>query len=170
MSGLRPSRFQRLLCQNSLIDGQKGGAGFGEYVVSCSKMKFHMKKLLLAGIFLIGATVSYSQPFAGNAAPGDTLTRDERMGWWREARFGMFIHWGVYAELAGEYDGHTIGKAAEWIMNRGKIPVAKYHEAARKFNPVKYDADAWVRTARDAGMKYIVITAKHHDGDRKSVV
>ncbi|HLZ89103.1 MAG TPA: alpha-L-fucosidase [Puia sp.] len=131
-----------------------------------------MKKLLIIGCFvMVAAVYGSAQPLvkemtgAGNAVSGrDTLTRDERMGWWREARFGMFIHWGVYAELAGEYDGHTIGKAAEWIMNRGKIPVATYQQVARRFNPVKYDADAWVRLAREAGMKYIVITAKHHDG------
>ena len=86
------------------------------------------------------------------------------MQWWREARFGMFIHWGVYAVLGGVYDEHPIGHAAEWIMNRGKIPVAEYQAVARRFNPVKYDPDAWVKMARDAGMKYIVITAKHHDG------
>ena len=101
---------------------------------------------------------------AGDNLTLDTLTRDERMEWWREARFGMFIHWGVYAVLGGVYDGHPIGHAAEWIMNRGKIPVAEYHKVARQFNPVKYDPEAWVRMAKDAGMKYIVITAKHHDG------
>lgn len=107
-----------------------------------------------------------AQPLSREASsiPGDTLSRDQRMEWWREARFGMFIHWGVYAVLAGEYDGHPIGHAAEWIMNRGKIPVAEYHKVAYQFNPVKYDADAWVHMAKDAGMKYIVITAKHHDG------
>ncbi|HWB92131.1 MAG TPA: alpha-L-fucosidase [Puia sp.] len=94
----------------------------------------------------------------------DTLTRDERMGWWRDARFGMFIHWGVYSVLGGEYDGHQINKAGEWIMNRGKIPVAKYQKIAHQFNPVKYDPEAWVKIAKEAGMKYIVITAKHHDG------
>jgi alpha-L-fucosidase len=92
------------------------------------------------------------------------LTRDERMQWWREARFGMFIHWGVYAQLAGVYQGHAVGHGAEWIMNRGKIPVAEYQQVARQFNPTKYDPDAWVRMAKEAGMKYIVITAKHHDG------
>ncbi|MBG0859183.1 MAG: alpha-L-fucosidase [Bacteroidales bacterium] len=92
------------------------------------------------------------------------LTRDERMVWWREARFGMFIHWGVYAVPAGEWKGQRIGGIGEWIMNRGKIPVAEYQQIARQFNPVKYDPDAWVRMARDAGMKYIVITSKHHDG------
>ena len=101
---------------------------------------------------------------SGQAASGQTLDRDERMQWWREARFGMFIHWGVYAVPAGTYHGHRINKAAEWIMNRGKIPVAEYQQFARQFNPVKYDPEAWVKMAKAAGMKYIVITAKHHDG------
>ena len=86
------------------------------------------------------------------------------MEWWREARFGMFIHWGVYAVPAGTYKGQKINRIGEWIMNRGKIPVAEYQAFAKEFNPVKYDPDAWVRMAKDAGMKYIVITAKHHDG------
>lgn len=95
----------------------------------------------------------------------EKLSKDERMEWWREARFGMFIHWGVYAQFAGVYKGHEQRRGgAEWIMNRCKIPVAEYQEMAKKFNPVKYDADAWVKMAKDAGMKYIVITAKHHDG------
>lgn len=93
-----------------------------------------------------------------------TLTRDERMKWWREARFGMFIHWGDYAQWAGMYHGHEVGRGGEWIMNRGKIPVAEYQAEAKKFNPVNYNPDEWVRMAKDAGMKYIVITAKHHDG------
>ena len=93
-----------------------------------------------------------------------TLSKDERMKWWREARFGLFIHWGVYAVPAGTYKGIQINRIGEWIMNRGKIPVAEYQKFAQEFNPVKYDADAWVKMAKDAGMKYIVITAKHHDG------
>lgn len=90
--------------------------------------------------------------------------KDARMEWWREARFGMFIHWGVYAVPAGVYDGKDVSGIGEWIMNRGKIPVARYREYAKKFNPVKYDPEAWVKLAKDAGMKYIVITSKHHDG------
>jgi alpha-L-fucosidase len=86
------------------------------------------------------------------------------MEWWREARFGMFIHWGVYAIPAGTWDGRQIGGIGEWIMNRGKISVRDYQEMAKQFNPVKYDPDAWVKMAKDAGMKYIVITSKHHDG------
>jgi alpha-L-fucosidase len=92
------------------------------------------------------------------------LTKDERMQWWREARFGMFIHWGVYSLPAGIWNGRQIGGIGEWIMNRGKIPVADYQAMAKQFNPIKYDPDAWVRMAKDAGMKYIVITSKHHDG------
>ncbi len=90
--------------------------------------------------------------------------KDHRMEWWREARFGMFIHWGVYAVPAGIYKGQKINRIGEWIMNRGKIPVAEYQEFAKEFNPVKYDPEAWVKMAKDAGMKYIVITSKHHDG------
>lgn len=90
--------------------------------------------------------------------------RDARMEWWREARFGMFIHWGVYSVPAGVYDGKDIGWLGEWIMNSGKIPIARYKQYAKDFNPVKYDPEAWVTMAKDAGMKYIIITAKHHDG------
>ena len=92
-------------------------------------------------------------------------SKDKRMEWWREARFGMFIHWGVYSVLGGVYKGHHMRHGgAEWIMNRMKIPVNEYQQYAKEFDPVKYDADAWVKMAKDAGMKYIVITAKHHDG------
>ena len=86
------------------------------------------------------------------------------MAWWREARFGMFIHWGVYSVPAGTYNGKQIPGIGEWIMNRGKIPMAEYQAYAKEFNPVKFNADEWVKTAKNAGMKYIVITAKHHDG------
>ncbi len=87
-----------------------------------------------------------------------------RMKWWREARFGLFIHWGLYSVPAGTWQGKQIPGIGEWIMNRGKIPVADYAKFAEQFNPVKFDADAWVRLAQEAGMKYIVITSKHHDG------
>ncbi len=97
--------------------------------------------------------------------PGETpQQRDARMKWWREARFGMFIHWGVYSVPAGVYKGKEIPGIGEWIMNRGRIPVAEYKQFARQFNPVRYDPDAWVRLAKEAGMKYIIITSKHHDG------
>jgi alpha-L-fucosidase len=87
-----------------------------------------------------------------------------RMAWWREAKFGMFVHWGVYSVPAGRYHGQPVGGIGEWIMNSAKIPSAEYKGFAKQFNPVKYDPEAWVRLAKAAGMKYIVITSKHHDG------
>ena len=86
------------------------------------------------------------------------------MKWFRDAKFGLFIHWGLYAIPAGEWNGKPIAGIGEWIMNRGKIPVSEYEQLAGQFNPVKFDAEAWVQMAQDAGMKYIVITSKHHDG------
>lgn len=77
--------------------------------------------------------------------------RGARMRWFREARFGMFIHWGVYSVPAGVYDGKPIGGIGEWIMHQGRIPVDRYRAYAREFNPIKYDADRWVRIAKDAG-------------------
>jgi alpha-L-fucosidase len=117
--------------------------------------------LLLAAAMFNGATAAESPDPYANETPAQ---REARMKWWREARFGMFIHWGVYAVPAGTYNGKKIDGIGEWIMNRGKIPMAEYQAYAKDFNPVKYDADAWVRLAKQAGMKYIVITSKHHDG------
>jgi len=90
--------------------------------------------------------------------------RDARMAWWRAARFGLFIHWGVYSVPAGVYHDKPVSGIGEWIMHNGKIPVTEYREFAHQFNPVKFNADEWVRLAKEAGMKYIIITSKHHDG------
>ena len=97
-----------------------------------------------------------------SAQPESKTERDARMAWWREARFGMFIHWGLYAIPAGEWDGKT--DYGEWIRHSARIPLETYDRFQTRFNPVKFNADEWVRTAKDAGMKYIVITSKHHDG------
>jgi alpha-L-fucosidase len=128
----------------------------------------HTLTAFLAGIWLLAFMTppvfaqqeASSWPYANETKE----QKDARMAWWRDARFGMFIHWGVYAVPAGTWKGHQVKGIGEWIMNRGKIPVAEYKEFAKQFNPVKYDPDAWVKLAKEAGMKYIVITSKHHDG------
>lgn len=86
----------------------------------------------------------------------------KRMQWWTDDTFGMFIHWGLYAVPAGEYNGK--GGGAEWIMETHKIPTAEYEKFAAQFNPQKFNAKEWVQIAKSAGAKYIVITSKHHDG------
>ena len=131
-----------------------------------------MKKLILTLALLniayngwVYAEMDSSQ--ATYKGPYDDETaeqRDARMAWWREARFGLFIHWGVYSVPAGTHNGEQIENIGEWIMHYGKIPVSEYQQYAKEFNPVDYDPEAWVLMAKDAGMKYIVITAKHHDG------
>jgi alpha-L-fucosidase len=92
------------------------------------------------------------------------LLREKRMDWWREARFGMFIHWGLYAIPAGEWNDRIYPGASEWLMYTAQIKPKDWEPLVEQFNPVEFDADAWVRLAKRAGMKYIVITSKHHDG------
>ena len=118
-------------------------------------MKNHTRLLLcIAALFLI-RNFAFSQP--------ETKTQsDSRMEWWRNARFGMFIHWGLYAVPAGEWNGKT--GYGEWIRTSAEIPLATYDEFVPQFNPALFNADEWVRMAKEAGMKYIVITSKHHDG------
>lgn len=94
--------------------------------------------------------------------PETQAQKDRRMEWFREARFGMFIHWGLYAIPAGEWKGNT--GHAEWIRDTAHIPVDQYNQFLSQFNPTQFDADAWARMAKRAGMKYLVITSKHHDG------
>ena len=106
--------------------------------------------------------VSWRERMRGrNAAP---VVDHPALSWWREARFGMFIHWGLYAIPAGIWKGEPVDGIGEWIMFRRRIPRAEYEPLAEQFNPTRFDARAWVRLALDAGMRYLVITAKHHDG------
>ncbi len=93
-----------------------------------------------------------------------TAQRNARMAWWRAARFGMFIHWGLYSIPAGTWKGQRTDHIGEWIMNDLSIPVADYKALASQFNPTGFSAHDIVALAKSAGMKYIVITAKHHDG------
>lgn len=93
---------------------------------------------------------------------GVTQLPNENLQWLQDAKFGMFIHWGLYSQLAGEYKGQLSSDAH--IMMRLKIPLADYSQIAKQFNPTKFDGEAWAQLAQDAGMKYLVITTKHHDG------
>ncbi|MDH7599689.1 MAG: alpha-L-fucosidase [Sedimentisphaerales bacterium] len=97
-------------------------------------------------------------------AASQDVPQDQRMAWFRQAKFGMFIHWGLYAIPAGYWKGQRVPGIGEWIMNRARIPVTEYEQLAKQFNPVKFDADQWVQLAQDAGMRYMVVTSKHHDG------
>lgn len=90
--------------------------------------------------------------------------RDARMSWWREARFGMFVHWGLYSVPAGSWHGKPVSGYGEWIMNFASIPVADYKKLAADFNSTGFSAHDLVALAKSAGMKYIVITTKHHEG------
>ncbi|MCG6190762.1 alpha-L-fucosidase [Maribellus maritimus] len=114
-----------------------------------------MKKILILIALLIGI-----KDFAG----AQSVSQNERMQWWRDAHFGMFIHWGLYAIPAGEWEGKEIEGIGEWIMKRAQIPATEYRQFAKEFNPVKFNAYDFVTTAKNAGMKYITITSKHHDG------
>src|SRR5580765_1158406 len=120
-------------------------------------MKHRIGQIL--ALILVAVAACTAQP--NQPSPS---SQDAKMKWFREAKFGLFIHWGLYAIPAGEWKGQPIAGIGEWIMNRAKIPVAEYELLAKQFNPVKFDAEAWVKMAQDAGMKYIVITSKHHDG------
>src|SRR5438309_11929959 len=82
--------------------------------------------------------------------------RDQRLAWFRDAKFGMLIHWGLYAIPAGIWKGEEVPGIGEWIMHRARIPVAEYEELARQFNPTQFDAAAWVALAKEAGQQYLV--------------
>src|SRR3954467_15299036 len=121
-----------------------------------------MRRVVVA-VFLGVAVVSGAAQSTTTTRPYDAA-REKRLEWFREAKYGMFIHWGLYAVPAGEWKGQRSLGLGEWIMNRSKVPVTEYQQLAKQFNPVKYNPDEWVQLAQDAGMKYIVITSKHHDG------
>ena len=118
-------------------------------------------------LLMLGAALLVTTAVASADEPvRPRVTKAERLSWFKEAKFGMFIHWGPYSMMAGEWNGKKlpVGDNCEWIMQRLKIPREQYREAAKRFNPVKFDADAWAELAARTGMKYVVLTAKHHDG------
>ena len=118
-----------------------------------------MQKLIIFFSCLVFLT---SISIAQEAETKDPLSQEARMAWFRDAKFGMFIHWGVYSQAGGQWNGET--HHHEWLQLTAKIPLAEYTEFAKGFTPEPFDADKWVQIAKNAGMKYLVITAKHHDG------
>lgn len=120
-----------------------------------------MKKSTLNAVLVI-LLIAVLTLGCNNVQKENAAKEPSKMDWWSEARYGMFIHWGLYSILAGEWNGEI--KYAEWIRSNAKIPVEVYDTLVNHFNPVKFNADEWVKMAKDAGMKYIVITSKHHDG------
>ncbi len=131
-----------------------------------SRIALLLASLLLPQSLQIAQAAPPSDPeHPTSSVAGETKEqRDVRMGWWRQAKFGMFVHWGVYSVPAGFYHGKPVGGIGEWIMNRGKIPMAEYQAFAKHFTADRFDAAKFVGAAKSAGMNYIVITAKHHDG------
>ena len=121
--------------------------------------RFFTLMLLSACVFMFLVNCS---AFAQETPQADDTAKAQRLAWWQDAKFGMFIHWGVYAKAGGEWNGET--NHAEWLQFSAKIPLAEFTEYAKTFSPDKFDADEWVQVANDAGMKYLVVTAKHHDG------
>ena len=131
-------------------------------------MKAKLASAILIAALIPGLQAATNEPPRAPSRESLVTTpaeRDARLGWWREARFGMFVHWGVYSSLSGTWAGKAYGGYGEHIQRMAKIPIPVYRrEVAGKFNPVDFNADEWIRLAKEAGMGYFIITAKHHDG------
>ncbi|TXD46771.1 alpha-L-fucosidase [Polaribacter sp. IC073] len=118
-----------------------------------------MKTLFLKTLFI----VSFLFLLLGCNTKNKTQENQDKMTWWKDAKFGMFMHWGLYSKTAGFWDGRK-AKGKEHFMLHERIPWKEYAKIADDFNPIDFDAEKWVLTAKEAGMQYIVITSKHHDG------
>lgn len=127
-----------------------------------------MKRILISLLYLLCLTSASAQK-----DPSLTLKNPDSLQWFKDAKFGMFIHWGLYSVLEGSYNGRTMpdpslpqGNSwyAEWIQARLEIPSEEYRKLTARFNPTRFDTEQWVEEAKNAGMRYLIITTKHHDG------
>ncbi|SDC03248.1 alpha-L-fucosidase [Niabella drilacis] len=123
-----------------------------------------MKFILVALVWCMSLCCVAQQGMEEMWDQSSSAKQHSNIRWFREAKFGLFIHWGLYSRLAGTWDGKNYYGSGEWIMNQAKIPVSRYRKVAESFNPVNFNADEWAQLAKDAGIKYMVITAKHHEG------
>lgn len=119
-------------------------------------------KLLLAGLLTLPFTIVKAQDEMWDKTASGR--QHPNIQWFKEAKFGMFIHWGLYSKLGGVWHGKRYYGSGEWIMNQAKIPATAYAAEAAGFNPVNFNADQWASLAKEAGIRYMVITAKHHEG------
>ncbi len=122
-----------------------------------------MKTLRNMTLLVVLVMLNFGSAMA-QASSKKKLSDDERMAWWRDAKFGMFIHWGAYSIIGGERGSKIAGGGAEWAMDKLDYTIEEYEKYPEMFNPQLFDADAWVTMAKNAGMKYIVLTSKHHEG------
>ena len=117
---------------------------------------------LFTFLFMLNLTAQGQQTKTKDFLSETKAQKEQRMKWWEDARFGLFIHWGLYSVPAGEWKGDTTH--AEWIRTTAQIPIREYDKLVQQFDPERFNAEEWVKMAKEAGMKYIVITTKHHDG------
>src|ERR1700722_6796187 len=150
------------------------------YIHSRFKRCIMRQSILIIAAVVLGLSPAFAQDVSERDNPREVAAyqdavngwwtaalqgRDERLAWWRDARFSCFIHWGAYSVEAGEWNGRNVGGYSEHLMRLARIPLAVYKEkVVGQFDPENFDAEKWVALIKDAGMKYICITSKHHDG------
>jgi len=124
-----------------------------------------IKKGLLAGALVIGAAcATRSQSMDEMWDKSISAGKHPDLQWFRDAKFGIFIHWGLYSKLGGVWQGKKYYGSGEWLMSQARIPAVAYAQQAADFNPIRFNGDVWAKLAKDAGARYLVITAKHHEG------